>query len=369
MTFIESACVWANGVRSVEDPELRNARLCTLADIPALMVTRGIWTQVGGWFALFFADRRWATAWIVADLLLIAARTVLNQRIRRQGEFTPFRTHAAMTIVNVLSFSVLCPATCALMFTRQRELVSLGIMIGVGWMGFVFARQVASPRLGGLYLISLGVAMTLGLHGAGLDLLAMLIPPAIGTFYIILLQNHSILATTLAAQHADRQLSLHDRLTGLPNRLFLDEYTARFGAGASTQRERKGVAALYLDLDGFKDVNDLHGHGAGDTVLQAVAGRIRATVRDGDFVCRLGGDEFVILLPGADRDDAVRAADRLLNACREPISLGGSAVATIGVSIGISLDTELTEIPRLIEAADEALGVSKRTGKDRWSLT
>jgi diguanylate cyclase (GGDEF)-like protein len=105
-----------------------------------------------------------------------------------------------------------------------------------------------------------------------------------------------------------RRFAFHDELTGLPNRrLLLDRYHQ---AVALATRQHRLVALLFLDLDGFKNVNDTHGHAAGDRILQLVAARLLASIRASDTACRYGGDEFVVLLPELDTPGSAVAAAR-----------------------------------------------------------
>ena len=119
-----------------------------------------------------------------------------------------------------------------------------------------------------------------------------------------------------------QHMARHDGLTGLPNRqLFLDRLDA---ALARAVRSGGGFALLYLDLDHFKEVNDRHGHAAGDVLLCEVARRLQHGVRDVDTVGRIGGDEFVVLLEGVDkRADAALIAAKMAAALRQPIAAGG----------------------------------------------
>jgi diguanylate cyclase (GGDEF)-like protein len=163
--------------------------------------------------------------------------------------------------------------------------------------------------------------------------------------------------------HSDLLLShraLHDALTGLPNRLlFLDRATY---ALAQSERDHSVTACYFLDLDGFKAVNDRLGHAAGDALLRGVAARLLAWVRPGDVVSRFGGDEFVALVREVSGTDvAVRIAERLAEAVCEPIELGGEQVS-VTPSIGIALAGPREKPEEMIERADRAMYSAKRRG-------
>src|SRR5690606_29246470 len=130
-----------------------------------------------------------------------------------------------------------------------------------------------------------------------------------------------------------RQIAHYDALTGLPNRVLLAERLT--GAMEQAHRQQRRLALAYIDLDGFKDINDRHGHDTGDRLLVALAERMRQCLREGDTVARLGGDEFVAVL--SDQDDRRNRTliERLLEALSEPVTLGNQALQVSG-SIGIT---------------------------------
>jgi diguanylate cyclase (GGDEF)-like protein len=154
--------------------------------------------------------------------------------------------------------------------------------------------------------------------------------------------------------------ALHDALTGLPNRLlFLDRATY---ALAQSLRDESVIAVFFLDLDGFKGINDNLGHSAGDALLRSVAGRLLTWVRPGDVVSRFGGDEFVALVRDIDGADvAIGIAERLADAVHAPILLEGKEVS-VAPSIGIALSSETVKPEELIELADQAMYAAKRSG-------
>lgn len=162
--------------------------------------------------------------------------------------------------------------------------------------------------------------------------------------------------------------ALHDALTGLPNRVLLADRLRQ--AIAAAARQDVAVGVVYLDLDGFKAINDTHGHDAGDEVLQAVAQRLRDGIRASDTAARLGGDEFVVLLtPLPSRDDSRGACERLLRAILAPVTLRSGREVQVGSSIGVAhypLDAVAAE--DLMSQADQAMFESKRAGRCRIRL-
>jgi diguanylate cyclase (GGDEF)-like protein/PAS domain S-box-containing protein len=169
------------------------------------------------------------------------------------------------------------------------------------------------------------------------------------------------------AEEQIKHLAYHDALTNLPNRLlFKDRLTV---ALSHAQRDHSRLAVLFLDLDRFKIINDSLGHNIGDQLLQAVAARVGACVRESDTVARLGGDEFTLLLPNLTRaEDAVTVADKILEAIRYPFHIEGREFYTT-TSIGVSLYPEDgLDAETLIKSADAAMYQAKELGRDNYQL-
>jgi len=169
------------------------------------------------------------------------------------------------------------------------------------------------------------------------------------------------------AEEQIKHLAYHDALTNLPNRLlFKDRLTV---ALSHAQRDGTRLAVLFLDLDRFKVINDSLGHNIGDQLLQAVAARVQACVRDSDTVARLGGDEFTVLLPRIhETDDAAPVAMKIIEAVRYPFHIEGREFF-ITTSIGISLFPEDgTDAETLIKNADTAMYQAKEVGRDNYQL-
>ncbi|CAO3453547.1 hypothetical protein [Azospirillum argentinense] len=157
-------------------------------------------------------------------------------------------------------------------------------------------------------------------------------------------------------------IAYQDRLTGLPNRRYFEQYVEATTAGNGS------AAFLYIDLDGFKPVNDRLGHDAGDLVLRQVGERLAACFRGDDVVARLGGDEFAAVLPqraGAEPPDLDGLARRIIEAVNESVSIGGEAVR-VGCSLGIALWPEDSpDVAETLRRADQALYQAKRAGRNR----
>ena len=158
-----------------------------------------------------------------------------------------------------------------------------------------------------------------------------------------------------------------DALTSLPNRLLLID---RFSQGLTHARRNDGrLAVLFLDIDGFKQINDRFGHKVGDDMLRAVSECLVGSVRQNDTVCRLGGDEFVVLLPEiAGAADAGLVAQKLVARLAAMGETQGAAVK-VGASIGISVYPDDGDtIEQLVDRADQAMYQSKRLGGGRYSF-
>ena len=189
---------------------------------------------------------------------------------------------------------------------------------------------------------------------------------------IVALVDNMALTTKLESKIEERTAelqhqALHDTLTGLANRALFNEYLST----AVRRRSRSGaaLAVLFVDLDGFKRVNDLHGHVVGDKVLQEVAHRFERTLREADTIARLGGDEFAVLLEHElSASDPGRVAQRLLESLDRPIRMG-SVRLVVRASIGVSFDTSGAEsADELLRNADLAMYTAKGRGSHSYEV-
>ncbi len=177
----------------------------------------------------------------------------------------------------------------------------------------------------------------------------------------------SDLTSIRIAQEQLSYLAHHDVLTGLPNRALLDERLDH--ELQRVRRSGQGVALMFIDLDGFKTINDSLGHAVGDRLLQEVARRLRASIRDADTAARLGGDEFLVVMTDlAHPEDAGVLAGKLLSLLAEPVDVGGRRV-TVSASIGVAVfPQDGGDRGTLMMAADSAMYAAKAHGRNHVSF-
>jgi diguanylate cyclase (GGDEF)-like protein len=178
-----------------------------------------------------------------------------------------------------------------------------------------------------------------------------------------------LLASALDREDSEarmRHQSLHDGLTGLPNRaLFYDRIEHAF---ARAERDETLVAVLLLDVDQFKTINDSLGHEAGDDLLVALSARLQHVTRGSDTVARLGGDEFVVLCEVESEAEAVAIAERVADAWERPIPVGAGGEVFVSASIGITLASRLQTAETMLREADAAMYRAKAGGRGRYEL-
>ena len=183
---------------------------------------------------------------------------------------------------------------------------------------------------------------------------------------------HNILEVRLlykeVAEYAriHKELALHDALTGLPNRrLLLDRLVTLL---LHAKRTHQRIAVMYLDLDGFKAVNDSHGHDCGDKLLIMAAERLRFAAREEDTIARLGGDEFMVVIGDiANQTDIHRPASNIIRELSEPYLIDGVRIDGVTASVGISFyPDDGIDVDGLIRRADQALYRAKHAGKNRY---
>ena len=239
------------------------------------------------------------------------------------------------------------------------------LMVTVSYAPSVPKIVVLSGLVAGLYALSL---YRLGL----LETDHVLLLPVLLCISLAFASKARIVQTEIEriteTDEQTRHRTMTDGLTGLPNRAQFLEHMARAIQCSRTDRDIQ-FAILFIDLDGFKPINDRLGHKAGDAVLRHTAKRFQACMRNGDLVGRYGGDEFTLLVHHVTGPaDAIRVAERVLAKLKEPIDVGEPVM--VGASIGIALSTNLHEQPEdMIRDADGAMYRAKAQGKNQYVVS
>lgn len=184
--------------------------------------------------------------------------------------------------------------------------------------------------------------------------------------------RESAIAAANAAEAARLEhAATHDDLTGLPNRRLIEQQLSELLNPDERRMGGGGAAVLFCDLDGFKAINDDHGHRVGDDLLRDVAQRLSVAARSGDIIGRLGGDEFVVLVRTAADDDmpavTARVANRICASLATPFDGPGDIVMEVSVSIGIALPEEGVGAAEILSRADAAMYLAKRAGKNGYA--
>jgi diguanylate cyclase (GGDEF)-like protein len=242
---------------------------------------------------------------------------------------------------------------------------SLACLSAAAMVGGICFRNFGAPRMAGLMIfLTLGpCCFAAPFLGEPIMLIVFLQIP----FYLYSMTKagyrlNAMLVTTMRAERENAFQARHDLLTGLSNRAGLAQ---ALDASLARSAEGPSLAFIYLDLDGFKAVNDTHGHMAGDQLLQLVSERLRRLIRTGDLAARIGGDEFIVLSEQVGRAQLKRFGERLIRDISQPYELDGSTLE-IGVSVGIALAPEHgSDMESLMSTADNALYRAKSGGKSR----
>ena len=305
--------------------------------------------------------------WLALETTICLTRLVLlivSRRAARNGRRTPTDIVLLLAVAwaGSLGFGALISLT-----SGDWIAASLACLSAAGMCGGTCFRNFATPRL-----TAVMIAVTLGpcclgaaLSGEPILYITFLqIPVYLVIMTAAAFRLNRMMIATMRAERENGFRALHDGLTGLSNRSGL---AAAMESMQAVPRPRIGL--LYLDLDGFKAVNDTRGHAAGDRLLQMVADRLRESIGPGDVAARIGGDEFVVLCEGRGRADLIGLGERLIARISEPYTCGSAAPAVVGVSVGVALDPDHGEdLPGLLQAADQALYRSKSIGKSRCTL-
>ena len=273
-----------------------------------------------------------------------------------------------LTIDTTVSISVLwCALQGASVFTIMTgddpaiRVVSATLVMAL--TGPICARNYAAPRFAFLLLLLFALPFVAGVIASGEPWLAVILlitPPFLIGAMQTIMTFHQTLLVTLAAEANNLHLAQHDSLTGILNRQGMDAALCRI----QPRSERK-MALIAIDLDGFKQVNDRYGHGAGDLLLVEVARRIQESLGGGHLLGRMGGDEFMVVLRDVEPEEVDPSVVELIAAVsHRPYDLGNGTIARVGASIGYAcLPEDAASSAELRLRADQALYAAKGAGK------
>lgn len=303
--------------------------------------------------------------WLVIEIVLGVVRCGVLWHSRRaafHGEHTPTDLY---TYLALLWAAAVGYGTAISMLSGDWVLAAMSCLCTAAMAGGICFRNFGAPRLATVMMIlsMAPIAITAAIVREPIFLLTLLqIPFYLGSMSIAAHKLSIMLVTTMRAERDNDYRARHDSLTGLCNRVGLAAAVAR----RSVKQKGRKHGLLYLDLDGFKLVNDSYGHPVGDTLLKMVADRFRYIVGPHDVIARMGGDEFAILAEDMTHDNAMSYAQALIDAVSKPYDLGPIGPAQVGVSIGIALMPQHgTDFNTLLERADVALYKAKTTGRSR----
>jgi diguanylate cyclase (GGDEF)-like protein len=253
----------------------------------------------------------------------------------------------------------------AVVFASKRNTMLLSVFLGIvyGYSCYLFTMTGKKfPVDANLYL-SNPHSWALVFFGAGIFI----------ALIIIVFKNQNDVMETLLTKLEKKnkeitRLANYDNLTGLPViRLFLESVKNSL---LQQKREQRFISVLFMDLDGFKQINDTHGHDAGDFILKNVASRILTCIRENDVAARMGGDEFLILVNSTDNVDIAGLCNRIIKSIQEPYDFDGKEIS-VGVSIGVvqlNRNSNIKEPETLIKLADEAMYEVKKNGKNAYNI-
>jgi diguanylate cyclase (GGDEF)-like protein len=303
---------------------------------------------------------------LAGTFILAAARCAILAAMRRQKAQCPALftdIYVLATLAWCLWAGLLCGAALASGIGTLQVLASAAALAPQGILG---ARNYPAPRFAAAILCTLDlpfVAGSLFAHDAWLIGLVVFTPAYLFANVAMIRRFHKAMIGTYTARFSSLDEARRDPLTGVFNRLGLAEMVAR-----EPELLRQPTALFYMDLDGFKQVNDRHGHPAGDALLKLVTERLSAVARKGDCLARLGGDEFALLARAATAEQCELLARRLVESvASNPFTLQGGIIARVGLSLGYACaPQDGTALEELSRQADMALYAVKQNGKGTW---
>lgn len=297
--------------------------------------------------------------WFVIEVILCSARLVLllmAHRTAASGRRTPTDSYVLLAVLWGASVGY---GAFVSILSGDWVAATLSCLSAAAMVGGICFRNFGAPRLVAvMILLSLGPCCPAGaLSGQPVLLLVLIqIPFYLFAMSIAAFRLNKLLVSTMKAERENDRRARHDLLTGLPNRAGLVHAIDAMSGGLAPGAHR--AAIFYLDLDGFKPVNDRYGHAAGDALLIGVSQRLRACVRACDVVARIGGDEFVLLLPGTDE----RGGEAVMESIRQLVEVNNQFYSGMPLSfaMGAATSKDGERLEAMLQRADAVMYAEKR---------
>ncbi|QSY67116.1 GGDEF domain-containing protein [Bordetella holmesii] len=317
-----------------------------------------------------FRDEPIFYGWIALEVFICLSRGLIlmsaRRNVRRGG---PTHTDVYLLLAVAWAASVGYGVTISAL-SGDWIAITMTCLSAAAMVGGICFRNFGAPRLTAVMVVlALGPCITVPIFNSAWQLwmIAWQLPMYIASMTVAAYKLNAMLVTTMRAERENEERARRDFLTGVLNRLGLS--LALEEATLLVRERNQQYALLYLDLDGFKAVNDTLGHASGDRLLREVAQRLCQLAPGGTAIARIGGDEFVLLLRTERTFDPGALGQRLIAEFSQPYDLGESTPVTISSSLGIALIPQHGhDMPDILKAADRALYQAKSSGKGRWAI-
>jgi diguanylate cyclase (GGDEF)-like protein len=348
-------------------PRVRERMLETIPTTPLSLAFYTVTLLVICTTTVYVTRATWAWVWLGLSAALVAWRA-LQPRLKSDAlrPFQPLLSVMLPSGLAMISFGVGCAFCLA---TGDIALATMALSGQMGVLAGIATRWAVVPRIAiAVMTVSVLPPMLVLIAAGGVNLAAALsLGFAAAVIASFIFQNRAALHAAISSGELLRRKAQTDHLTGLANRAELMQRMADACAelpDPSSRVRGRAFAVLFIDLDGFKSVNDSHGHAAGDEILQRVADSLRRVTGPDEVVARIGGDEFVAMLRDADALTARGVADEIIAAISREHRLADGRAVRIGCSVGVCAAPDQGRDPEVLLArADAALYAVKAQGK------
>ncbi|MCJ2128493.1 GGDEF domain-containing protein [Methylobacterium sp. E-045] len=291
----------------------------------------------------------------VLDIVLLCCRMAFLRRTRAPS--------GPIFATGLIWVSIQAATTWIVVFSGDIALTVIVLASALATIGGIISRNFAAPRYAMIQVMVLDLGFKIPFSLMHPEFIPLIAGQTIAFVLVnvgIINQHRTMTIRAIRGELDNRQMAVTDPLTGLLNRRGLEEAFDRMASPIEAR------ALLYLDLDGFKQVNDRLGHAAGDVLLHEVGQRLRETVGADHTICRLGGDEFLVLLDRLDPLHTRSLAARIIATIAAPYRIEPGVLARVSVSVGAVCQCEPTEpLTTMMMSADRALYAAKAAGKGR----